>query len=178
MESSDEDAPEISPCTAVLPDEQLGPEDLDCEGPYGAERTAGGVLVAQRTIPLPHGWRLDEAIEAPLSPDWHEPVVRWMLSERIADEDDHRSYLLRQAILVWNVYETAPWTLPTRKGTAYALLIIGLESHRFRPRSDALAANTFLNHPPADFFETLEELGGMNALHALLMEAFEHQHRA
>lgn len=177
MESPDEDPSDNSSQSAAVLDGAVGPEELDCAGPYDAERTAGGLLLARLTVRLPHDWAVAEAIASPLDVEWHEPVVRWMLSERLIDEDDHRSYLLRQAILVWSVYTAAPWSEQARKGAAYGLLIVGLESHQFHLRARTSGAGALLLDPPYDFFERLARRGGVSALTQLLEEAFEYAKR-
>lgn len=154
----------------------FGAEELDCAGPYDAERTAGSVQWGALVLALPHGWTRDEAIRAPLDVEWHEPVVRWMLSERIAEPDEIQSYFMRQSILVWQTYAEAEWSESCRKGTAYTLLLVGLESHGFRPSSDRAYARerSFVLDPPSDFFERLTLEGGIPAMARLLRAAFVH----
>lgn len=168
------DEPPVEGETSDRGDESSA-ERLDCGGSrYDADRTEGTVLfTCDDTIELPYGWTIAEAIANPLSTDWHEPVVRWMLSERIADADDHRSYLTRQAIIVWQIYKTGPWSLRCRKGAAYSALLVGVWSHDFVPRRGELA-NSVLN-PEHDFFEQLEEDGGVEALMDLLHRSFVHR---
>lgn len=174
MEAPDDKPSDAVALDSLLTDAVAGTRDLDCAGPYDAERTAGGVLLAQRTVRLPHDWSLREAVANPLPVGWHEPIIRWMLTERIGDDNEHRSYLLRQSILVWSVYTTAPWADSARKGAAYGLLMVGLESHGFRPKSSTSGASAVLMSPASDLFESLEEQGGVRALHRLLLQAFEY----
>lgn len=172
MYSPDDDAPETSPSSPVYAHGHVGPEELNCAGPYDAERTAGGILLAARTVTMPHGWRLDEAVAEPLSLEWHEPVIARMLFEQVVDEDGHRSYLMRQSVLVWSVYNDAPCSEETKKGAAYGLLHVGLESHKFRPRPGGHHARHMLVSPPVNLFELLAERGGVDALHLLLQDGW------
>lgn len=173
MNFADDDVPHDPAFSEDESEGQVGPEELNCAGAYDAERTAGGVLLAARVVRMPHEWRLDEAIAAPLTLEWHDPVIRWMLSEQVGDEDDHRSYLMRQSVLVWSIFTSAPWSESTRKGVAFGLLLVGLESHGFRPRTDGHAAVRQILSPPADLFEILGSRGGIKALHVLLAAGFE-----
>lgn len=142
---------------------------LDCGGaPYDEDRTSAAIELAS-LVTLPHGWTNAEARANPLDRQWHKPRLDWMESERIGGEAGQDTYLVRQAVLVWEVYLHAPWAIDCRKGAAWALLLYGVWTHRFIPRGGP--ADTVLN-PDIRFFDQLAEDGGLGALIALLQAAF------
>lgn len=108
--------------------------------------------------PLPNGWTDTEAHTRPLDEAWFSPVVQWMEAQRIDDGNDSTTYISRISILAWSIVTKAKWCQRCRYGTAWRIMLNGLDEHGFEAHGREARLNL---HPSPTFFD---ELGSQQAL--------------